>query len=227
MLEVLGYSIDIPESMESGRTFISKGLLKKAKDLANRNVRYYKDKVSSDTPLIGIEPSAILSFRDEYTRLVNKDLRKEALKLSKNCMLIDEFLAKEIDNGSINVEDFIKKFDKIKFHGHCHQKVISTTEPTLRLLSLISREKPELIPSSCCGMAGSFGFEKEHYDISMKIGELALFPSIRDISTNNQQLITVIAASGTSCRHQILDGTGVKAYHPVELLYEGLNRHEI
>ncbi|MFN0048147.1 MAG: (Fe-S)-binding protein, partial [Cytophagales bacterium] len=148
--------------------------------------------------------------------LVNADLQADANKLAKNCFLIDEFLAKELDKGNIRKEQFTKAEKKIKLHGHCHQKALSSVTPTKKLLEFPENYKVEMIPSGCCGMAGSFGYEKEHYDISMQVGELVLFPAVREAFDYE------IAAPGTSCRHQIHDGTGRNAKHPVEILWEAL-----
>ena len=132
-------------------------------------------------------------------------------------MLIDEFIAGEIEKGNITAAQFTKEEKKIKLHGHCQQKALSSVAPSVKLLSFPENYTVEAIPSGCCGMAGSFGYEKEHYDLSMKIGELVLFPAVRKAPEN-----TIIAAPGTSCRHQVKDGTGKKALHPVEVLYEAL-----
>jgi Fe-S oxidoreductase len=131
--------------------------------------------------------------------------------------LIDEFIASEIEKGNISKESFTKEKRNIKLHGHCQQKALSSVAPSVKILSQPENYAVEVIPSGCCGMAGSFGFEKEHYDISMKIGELVLFPAVRNSVDD-----VIIAAPGTSCRHQIKDGTGRKALHPVEVLYEAL-----
>jgi Fe-S oxidoreductase len=167
--------------------------------------------------LIGIEPSAILTFRDEYPDLASDELWEKAKGLSKNVFLVDEFIASEIEKGNISKEQFTKEKRTIKLHGHCQQKALSSVAPSVKLLSLPENYTVETIPSGCCGMAGSFGYEKEHYDLSMKIGELVLFPTVRK-QTNE----TIIAAPGTSCRHQIKDGTGRKALHPVEVLWEAM-----
>jgi Fe-S oxidoreductase len=217
LLEKLGYEVIIPKHVESGRAWLSKGLLKKARNIAVRNVELLKDIVSDDVPLLGIEPSAILGFRDEYIDLVPSELKETARSLAKNALLFDEFIEQEIDAGNITPDDFIDTPKKIILHGHCHQKALGSLEPTIRLLSLPRNYEVEVIPSGCCGMAGSFGYEKEHYDVSMKIGELVLFPAIRQKTRE-----TIIAAPGTSCRHQIKDGTGEKAFHPVEILYDAL-----
>lgn len=216
LLNKLGYEVIIPEHEESGRTFLSKGLVRDAQKLAIRNVKLLSSVITSDTPLIGIEPSCILSFRDEYPKLVSVDMITDAQKLAKNCLLVDEFLAKELDKGNIKKEQFTNVEKKIKLHGHCHQKALSSVTPTKKLLEFPKNYKVEMIPSGCCGMAGSFGYEKEHYDVSIQVGELVLFPAVRNASDYE------IAASGTSCRHQIYDGTGRKAKHTVEILWEAL-----
>jgi Fe-S oxidoreductase len=217
LLEQLGYSVEIPRHIESGRAWLSKGLLRAAKKIANTNIRLLKDMVTADTVLIGIEPSAILTFRDEYPDLAEDDLLEAARALSKNVFTVEEFLAAEMAAGHIKKESFTKEKRLIKLHGHCQQKSLSSTAPTVQLLSLPENYSVETIPSGCCGMAGSFGYEKEHYDLSMKIGELVLFPTVRQ-----QPAEVIIAAPGTSCRHQIKDGTGRHALHPVEVLYDAL-----
>jgi Fe-S oxidoreductase len=217
LLEKLGYEVVIPEHTESGRSYLSKGFVKEAQKLAIQNVNLLKDLITYDTPLIGIEPSAILSFRDEYIDLVPENLRGAAETISENTMLFEEFIAREIDTKRINKNVFSKEKRLIKLHGHCHQKALSTLTSSKKALSLPENYTVQLIPSGCCGMAGSFGYEEEHYDVSMKIGELVLFPTVR-----NQPEEVIIAAPGTSCRHQIKDGTGRKAKHPVEILWEAL-----
>jgi Fe-S oxidoreductase len=217
LLEKLGYEIVIPEHIESGRAWLSKGLVRDAKKIANKNIRLLKNVVTEETPLIGIEPSAILTFRDEYVDLADDDQLNAAKELAKHVFIIDEFIASEIEKGNIKKESFTKEKRDIKLHGHCQQKAISSVAPSVKTLSLPENYSVEVIPSGCCGMAGSFGYEKEHYDISMKIGELVLFPSVRNTKDE-----TIIAAPGTSCRHQIKDGTGKKALHPVEVLYDAL-----
>jgi FAD/FMN-containing dehydrogenase/Fe-S oxidoreductase len=216
-LEKLGYEIIIPKHQPSGRAYLSKGLLEDAKKLANQNVALLKDIISENTPLVGIEPSAILTFRDEYPDLVDANLAEAAKKLAKNVLMFDEFIAQEIDKGNIKKEQFTKEKKLIKLHGHCQQKAVASLTPTKKMLSLPAHYEVHLIPSGCCGMAGSFGYEKEHYEISMKIGELVLFPTIR-----KQAEEVIIAATGTSCRHQIHDGTGKKALHPAEILWDAL-----
>lgn len=217
LLEKLGYEVIIPEHIESGRAWLSKGLLRSAKKIANKNISLLHPLINATSPLIGIEPSAILTFRDEYIDLADDDKLEAARELSKNVFLIDEFIASEIEKGNISPTLFTKEKRLIKLHGHCQQKALSSVAASEKLLSLPENYIVETIPSGCCGMAGSFGYEKEHYDLSMKIGELILFPSVRSANDN-----TIIAAPGTSCRHQVKDGTGRKAKHPVEILYEAL-----
>jgi Fe-S oxidoreductase len=217
LLNRLGYKVSIINHKESGRTFISKGFLKKAKTLANRNVGIFKDIINESKPLIGIEPSSILTFRDEYPDIVKKDLKYASLSLAKYVYTVDEFIYKEFKAGNIKKELFTDLPAKIKLHGHCQQKSIASTEASVGMLSIPENYQVEEIKSGCCGMAGSFGYEKEHYDLSMKIGELVLFPEIRKSPDD-----IIISAPGTSCRQQIEDGTGVKALHPVEILYRAL-----
>ncbi len=215
LLIKLQYKIKIVDHKESGRTFISKGLLKQAKKLANYNVGVFEGIISDRTPLIGLEPSAILTFRDEYLRLA--DNKENARSLSKNTFLIDEFLASEIEKGNITSDQFTKDLITVKLHGHCHQKALSNIHNTFKLLNLPENFKVTIIPSGCCGMAGSFGYEKEHYAVSMQIGEQTLFPAIRKATED-----IIIAAVGTSCRHQIKDGTGHLSIHPVSILRNAL-----
>jgi Fe-S oxidoreductase len=215
LLQRLGYDVQYIKPVESGRAMISKGLLPEAKRLANLNIKHYKDLISEKTPLVGIEPSAIFSFKDEYQRLA--DNREAAKELAKHCYLIEEFIQSEIENGAISADLFTSEAKSIKFHGHCHQKALGNQKSSFDVLNLPKNYKVTIIPSGCCGMAGSFGYEKEHYQISMTIGGQTLFPAI-----NKSDKDVIIAANGTSCRHQILDGTGRIAKHPVSILKEAL-----
>lgn len=217
LLEKLGYEVVIPKHIESGRTWLSKGLLRKAKEIANTNISLLHPLITAETPLIGIEPSAILTFRDEYPDLATDNLLTAAREMAKQVFLIDEFIASEIANGNIRNDLFTKEKKLVKLHGHCQQKAISSLSASVNMLSIPENYRVETIPSGCCGMAGSFGYEKEHYDLSMQIGELVLLPTVR-----KQLPDTIIAATGTSCRHQIKDGTGVRALHTIEVLYNAL-----
>lgn len=217
LLQKLGYEVIIPNHVESGRTYLSKGMVREAQKIAIQNVELLKDLISAETPIIGLEPSAILTLRDEYLELVPQNLKESAEKIAKNTFLFDEWFAHEIDRGNIKKEAFSSEKRLIKLHGHCHQKALSSLTPTKKSLSLPANYEVHLIPSGCCGMAGSFGYEAEHYEVSMKVGELVLFPTVR-----KQAEDVIIAAPGTSCRHQIKDGTGRIAQHPAEILYEAL-----
>lgn len=217
LLQKLGYEVEIPKHGESGRTYISKGLVRTAKRIAEQNVELLSKLISANTPLVGIEPSAILSFRDEYPALVGSDYREKAASMAPNALLFEEFIIRELDKGNITPEQFTKNSQEILLHGHCQQKSVASTEPTKRMLSIPVGYNVKEIPSGCCGMAGSFGYEREHFDLSMKVGELVLFPSVRKASPK-----TIISAPGTSCRHQIKDGTGRQAKHPIEVLFEAL-----
>ncbi|MFK7833744.1 MAG: FAD-binding and (Fe-S)-binding domain-containing protein [Winogradskyella sp.] len=215
LLTALNYKVNLIAHSESGRAMLSKGLLEPAKKVANENVSKFKNLVTKNTPLIGIEPSAILTFKDEYIRLA--DDKASAKSIAKHTFLIEEFLQQEIELGHITSEQFTKETKTIKFHGHCHQKALSNQKSSFNLLNLPKNYKVTLIPSGCCGMAGSFGYEKEHYEVSMQIGEQTLFPAVRKASND-----TIISANGTSCRHQIKDGTGRIAQHPISILRDAL-----
>ena len=220
LLTRLGYDVIIPQHVESGRAAISKGCLKRAKKYATRNVELLADLVTEDTPLIGIEPSCILSFRDEYPDLVPETLRKKAKCLGNNALLFDEFLVREMWKGNISPDSFKDTDVEIWLHGHCHQKALVGIEKTVEMFSLLRGATVHRIASGCCGMAGSFGYENEHYKTSLAIGEMILFPTIRKaVSESDKSVPMFVAAPGTSCRQQILDGTGVKAVHPIEILY--------
>jgi FAD/FMN-containing dehydrogenase/Fe-S oxidoreductase len=215
LLQALNYKIIFIKHSESGRSFLSKGLLEQAKKFANKNVSVFKDVISEDTPLIGIEPSAILTFKDEYLRLA--DDKSSAEHIAKYTYLIEEFIQQEIELGHITPEQFSLEKKTIKFHGHCHQKALSNQLSSFTVLNLPKNYSVTIISSGCCGMAGSFGYEKEHYDVSMQIGEQTLFPAIRNSSDDVQ-----ISANGTSCRHQIKDGTQKEALHPITILRQAL-----
>ncbi|MDD2230957.1 MAG: FAD-linked oxidase C-terminal domain-containing protein [Candidatus Cloacimonetes bacterium] len=217
----LGYKVEIPKHVESGRAAFSKGCLKLAKKYATKNVQMLSGLVNEETPLVGIEPSCILSFRDEYPDIVPAEMRETAKQLAKNCLLFDEFIMREVEAGRITQDAFNKLNAEIYLHGHCHQKSLIGVGKCAEMLKLIPGVKVNVIPSGCCGMAGSFGYEKEHYETSKAIGEMVLFPTVRKATEDKQKLV-IIAAPGTSCRQQILDGTGVKALHPIEILYNNL-----
>jgi Fe-S oxidoreductase len=221
LLDRLGYTVKWVSHAESGRSYLSKGLLDQAKALAEKNVTRFKSIIGPDTPLVGVEPSAILTFRDEYPDLLRGELKAAAQRIASSTFMVEEFLAKELDAGRIDPGLFKKDRKVIKLHGHCQQKALGSLTPVKKVLTQLGGNEVHIIPSGCCGMAGSFGYEKEHFDLSMQIGELVLFPAVR-----KQPEDVIIAATGTSCRHQIKDGTGRKALHPVEILWDSLVKQE-
>ncbi len=223
LLEAFGYEVKIPDHVESGRTWLSKGLVKKAAEIINKNILLLADVVSETVPIIGIEPSAILTLRDEYIDLAISGNREKAKALSANVFTIEEFVVNEAAKGNISKKIFTSEKKTIAVHGHCYQKVLSSQHYSNDMLSLPENYIVQIIPSGCCGMAGSFGYEKEHYDISQAIGELVLFPTVRSLKDD-----ILLAASGTSCRHQIKDGTKRMALHPAEILFDALlNKQEL
>jgi len=217
LLVGLKYHVHIVKHNVSARTYLSKGLLRKAKHIATENIQILSKLVNEHRPLVGIEPSAILGFRDEYISLSSADLKPDAIRLSKHALLFEEFLIGEVEAGRISPADFNSKDIKIKMHGHCHQKALADTSVLKKMLELPKNFRVTEIKSGCCGMAGAFGYEKEHYEVSMKIGELVLFPEVRKSGEDE-----LIVAPGTSCREQIFDGTGKHAFHPAEVLLMGL-----
>ena len=188
-------------------------------DVARTNARFNVDSVfpyvEKGAKLVGLEPSCILSFRDDYVDLLGGDPR--ARSVAESSMLIEEFVlhAAQEDGAGLS---FVSEPGKVLFHGHCHQKALVGTRQAMEVLRSIPGCRAQEIPSGCCGMAGAFGFEKEHYRISMDIGEQTLFPAIR----SERDEFTVVS-EGVSCRQQIEDGTGVQAKHLVEVLAEALD----
>jgi len=215
LLEGLGYSVNILPPTESGRSYISKGFLDQAKACADLNIELYYDCISEDTPLLGIEPSAIYTFTDEYPKLSSHP--EKARDLAQNCYPIESFLAMELKKGNLKADQFHIESKEIKIHAHCYQKALGQPSDTFSILNLPKNYSVRIMNTGCCGMAGSFGYEKEHYEVSMKVGEERLFPSIRNTSEE-----VIIAANGTSCRHQIKDGTQRESYHPISILRAAL-----
>ncbi|MBZ9779303.1 FAD-binding protein [Psychroflexus sp. CAK8W] len=209
LLTKLGYEVKVVKHEESGRAYFSKGLLDEAQGFIDKNIKIFDPVVSTESPLLGIEPSTVLSFRDEYIKLASD--KKSAENLSKHVFLIEEFLDSEIQAGNLTSDQFSEETKEIKIHNHCYQKALSSQIHTFNLMNLPRNFKVTLIPSGCCGMAGSFGYEEEHYEVSQAIGELVLFPAVRKSNA-------MICANGTSCRHQIKDGTEKEALHPVSIL---------
>jgi Fe-S oxidoreductase len=214
LLEGLGYDLTLFKG-ESGRSYLSKGFLKQARKLAFTNEPALLGFAKKGIPVVGLEPSAVLTFRDEYKRLGLPP--ENAAVIAGNAFLLEEFLSREISEGNIRAAQFTGEARTVKIHTHCHQKALGDQKATFDVLNLPQNYRATLIPSGCCGMAGSFGYEKEHYEVSMKIGGLKLFPSVLKADPE-----VLIAANGTSCRHQILDGTGRRAQHPVTILRNAL-----
>lgn len=217
LLTTLGYRVTISACRVSGRTFISKGMLRKAAQIAGRNVELVNEFIERGVPIVGIEPSAILSFRDEYPDLLRGGLKEKSVRAGLLCFTFEEFISREFRAGRISSSSFTGRSASVMVHTHCQQKAISGSVPTIEALSVPANYTVTEVKSGCCGMAGSFGYEKEHYELSNKIGELVLFPEVRSAGND-----TLLAAPGTSCRHHISDGTGRKAVHPAEVLYDAL-----
>lgn len=214
LLRSLGYHIVLLEHKESGRAYISLGYLEEAKKLAIHNVRTFAGKISPKSPLIGLEPSALLSFRDEYSKLTRESDQIAAREIAKCSFLLDEFLAHEIRNGNITASAFNKVTIKIALHIHCHQKALSKTEDAVLALSLLQNAHIEVLDSGCCGMAGSFGYEKEHFDVSRAIYDLKLGPRLLEKGEE-----WIVVANGTSCRQQLADFGKHRVTNLASLLY--------
>lgn len=215
LLNALGYQVFFTPLIDSGRSQLSLGLLDEARICAEHNVQILSGLLNANTPLLGLEPSTLLGFRDEYPKLVgDKSLAKS---LANNCYMIEAFIAKEIERGKITSASFTDFSKNIHIHTHCHHKALDNQQDIITMLELPKNHTTTIIPSGCCGMAGSFGYAKERYEVSMQIGEEILFPHIRKMPSK-----AVLAANGTSCRHQVYDGTKTQALHPVEILHEAL-----
>jgi len=217
LLTRLGYQVEPVTDTESGRAAFSKGNLTKAKRLANTNVSLLANRVSAEVPLVGLEPSAILTFIDEYPDIVEPANKKAARYLAENTFLIEEFLVAEYQMGRIKSSHFTNEHQQIALHGHCHQKALKNSDALKKMLSIPENFTVDEIPSGCCGMAGAFGMEKKNYALSVRIGEQILFPAVRNMAVG-----TILAMPGTSCRQQIFDATGITSRHPVEILYDAL-----
>jgi len=215
LLTELGYRVRIIEHGESARSLISKGFLGTAKKIVDQHIDTFTSLISEKTPLVGIEPSAILGFRDEYLRLAED--KSAAKELAKHSLTIEEFISREFKKGKIQPEAFSQEKRNLKIHVHCHQQSLSHSSHTFTMLNIPINYQPTIMATGCCGMAGSFGYEQEHYQLSMAIGEQSLFPKLRKTGSD-----VLIAAAGTSCRHQISAGTTRTARHPVSILREAL-----
>lgn len=216
VLETCGRRVELFGVPDDGRTFLSKGLVRRAKTLVNRELRAIRADLDAhpDRVVVGLEPSAALTFLDEWSDLADDDLKPVARDLASRTFLFEDYLAEEIEKGRVDVTWHGE--GEVLLHGHCHQKALVGTAGTEAALRAAGYGVSE-IASGCCGMAGSFGYEAKHFDVSMKIGELVLFPTLRDAPES-----TLVCAPGTSCRHQIADGTRRRAVHPAILLRDAL-----
>jgi FAD/FMN-containing dehydrogenase/Fe-S oxidoreductase len=214
LLNALGYRVILPPWSCCGRPALSKGLLPTARKQASHLIQHLGNYAKDNLPIIGLEPSCLLTLRDDYVTLIQAqgEEEKQLKRILSQCLTFDEFLAQLVDQGNF---PHLFKSDKrkVKVHGHCYQKALVGMKPTLKVLQALPNLSVEEIPSGCCGMAGSFGYEKEHEAISMQIGELRLFPTVRASEPDDW-----IIASGMSCRHQIKDGTQRQALHLVQAL---------
>lgn len=218
VLQALGYEVIVPTVTETGRPQLSKGMVKKAKVLAHKNIPELYNLAVRDIPIIGLEPSEILTLRDDYLDLCEGKVLKKAQQIAKKTFQFEEFFIQAIANQPAKKTFFEGKHKTVYLHGHCHAKALVGNNPTIQALKTAGY-KPKEMQTGCCGMAGSFGYEADHYNVSMDIGELALFPAVR-----KQNADDLICAPGFSCRHQIADGTGAKSYHPAELIASTLTR---
>jgi FAD/FMN-containing dehydrogenase/Fe-S oxidoreductase len=205
VLEAAGYRVHAPLGLCCGRTFLSVGLLDEAKREARRMIETLAPYAQKGVPIVGLEPSCLFSLRDEFPVLVGDEL-------AKGSYLLEEFLA--ANPGKLKFNELNQK---VLLHGHCHQKAFDAMPAVEKVLGMVPGLKASTVQTSCCGMAGSFGYEAEHYDVSMKMAELSLLPAVRNCSAE-----TLLVADGTSCRHQIADGTGRAAVHVARLLERAL-----
>ena len=212
LLEAAGYEVVLADKVCCGRPMISKGMLERARENARINVERLYSFAREGVPIVGTEPSCLLTLRDEYPDLLRNE---ESRTVAQNSYLLEELLVKLQRDGELGLE-FSSTPQKVLFHGHCHQKAAVGTTASVAALKLVPGLEVEVVDSGCCGMAGSFGYEKEHYEMSMAIGERRLFPAVR----SNPE--ARIAITGFSCRHQVMDGTGREPEHVAEILRSAL-----
>lgn len=224
VLQAAGYAIHIPHKSQGtgktkqqsacskefccGRTYLAAGMVDKAKETLGELVDHLAPYAQQNIPIIGLEPSCLFTLKDEALVM---GFGEHAVLVSKHAQLLEEFLAQQVKSGKVTLN--LQPSNKpVLFHGHCHQKPFAAVTPALELLKLIPNANPKLIESSCCGMAGSFGYEAEHIEISKQMAEASLLPTIRNAPD------TWVVADGTSCRHQITDGTHQEAVHIARIL---------
>lgn len=222
LLEAGGYRVLAPKIGPSGRGYLSKGFVRQAREAIESNLRSLEPFLDQVDAIVGVEPSGVLTLVDEAVDLPkDADMRALAKRVAAKVMLAQDFVADACGRGAWRGE-WTTDTKEILLHGHCHQKSLVGVAGTEAALALPPNYTVKTIPSGCCGMAGSFGYEDEHYEISMGIGEMVLFPAVRAAA----ETITV-AAPGTSCRHQIADGTGKTALHPVQILRDAVLRRDL
>ena len=224
VLRAAGYKIrfavapDAKRPLCCGRTFLSVGLVREAQVEAQRVIDALAPFAGRDVPIVGLEPSCLLTLRDEYASLFPDDevRKRQVAEIGAHAMLIEEFLNREAEAGRLTLA-FRPMAAKALLHGHCHQKAFGALTPVQKLLGLIPELEVETIQSSCCGMAGAFGYGADTYETSLQMGELSLLPKIREAEPGD-----LIVADGTSCRHQIADGTERQAQHVAQILKSAL-----
>jgi Fe-S oxidoreductase len=215
LFEAAGFEVILPGHRCCGRPMISKGLVKAARRAAQDTIDRLTPLAQQGLPIVGLEPSCILSIRDEYFSLLPGDERVKLV--ADHCYTFEEFMARLADEGQLNLT-FAEEARQVLLHGHCHQKALVGTDPSKQTLTLPPGYTITEVDSGCCGMAGSFGYEVEHYDISMAMAERRLLPAVREQADG-----TIITAAGVSCRQQIKHGTGQEALHPAEVLRKALS----
>ena len=214
VLEAAGYEVVLPGHRCCGRPMISKGLVDAARSAAQHTVEQLAPFAARGIPIVGLEPSCLLSLRDEYRYLLPDSAATR--EVARSAVLLEEFLMHQHEEGQLSLQ-FTPASRQVLLHGHCHQKALVGSQRSIELLSLPENYFVTEIDSGCCGMAGSFGYEKEHYEISLRMAERRLLPAVR-----SQAVDTIVTAAGTSCRHQILHGTGRAALHPAEVVRSAL-----
>jgi Fe-S oxidoreductase len=217
VLKRLGYSVIVPGIFPTGRPQISKGFLDEAEEICEENIQQLSTFADQEIPIVGLEPSEILTLRDEYIDLCSDDLLTKAKSIANNTFLWEEFLATEL--VAAEIEKPGNKW-KVHVHGHCHTKALVGNDPLIQSFKLLGFDPVEL-QTGCCGMAGSFGYEKDKYEVSMAVGEQTLFPQLRELNGENE-----ICSEGFSCRHQIADGVGKKAKHPAVIMWEAMREDQ-
>ncbi len=213
VLEQAGWAVTVPAYGCCGRPMLSKGLVRRARAAARATVARLAPLARAGVRIVGLEPSCVSAIRDEYRSLLPDD--EDAALVAEHVETFEELMARAHADGELDL-DLNGSHDRLLLHGHCHQKALIGTGPSKKTLGLTGAEVTE-VDSGCCGMAGSFGYEAEHYDVSMTMAERRLLPAVRSLDGGG----TVVAA-GTSCRHQIMHGTGRRALHPAQVLHAAL-----